>query len=711
MKKLLGMFLSIAIVVGTLPMISVMADTGTTQVQYDGGEGTAISPYLISTPEQLKKMRDDVNTDKNNGCKGTFYKLTEDIDLKNVEWTPIGLDDYGFQGSFDGDGHVVKNFKITDSVGEDATNLGFFGSGNDLTIKNLGIESVTINVSKKNAVGVMVGRAGTAYVENCYVKNSSITNTNGLACGFTGYVRSASTYRNCYVYNCTLSGETKIPFCCIENFNEHNKGDVFTNCYVAECSKADYSFLKGNHNRNNDRHELTYAPNLINCFSTVAKEGDPSAVSCDQGGNSHTHNNIAVGMCGATKVGIVAVLTNSGAYMADSSINNGYPHLNFENSSVKSGWDGTTKENYTGTGTQTDPYKIENAAQLAKFSDDVNASQEDYKKKYVELTADIDLNGKEWIPIGYRIELSQDREKEYYFFSGEFNGKGHIVKNFSVATDRNHGGLFGYTEATIKNLGVENVSLNGKFSYAGAIAGKGTLKLYDCYVKNSSITTTGRAGGLVGALRGGSTFEDCYTDGVTVSSSTSDHAGCLVGNAENVNEGNHKFINCYTANTNGANSVMNKSNATNSSKWTVDKVYTTGTAMTDNIGETQTVEKIKTDLIGTNKYKAGNGDLPVLAWETVKDLSGAMPYVVEAVSENDDKTLNITLLENKSSDGTLYAAAYDNDGRLIAVETFDASSAKSTVKTTTVLSDAKTVKVFAWDSDMNIIAEVYQKTA
>lgn len=56
---------------------------------FEGGEGTAESPYLIKTPEQLAKLAKDVY-DGTSVYENTYFKLVADIDLAGHDWFPIG---------------------------------------------------------------------------------------------------------------------------------------------------------------------------------------------------------------------------------------------------------------------------------------------------------------------------------------------------------------------------------------------------------------------------------------------------------------------------------------------------------------------------------------------------------------------------------------------------------------------------------------------
>ena len=127
---------------------------------------------VIATAEELKEFRDAVN----NGTdyKGKVVKLAANIDLNNESWTPIGGDDRyanNFAGTFDGQGHIIKNLKV-----ENAQEAGLFGTMTKGVIKNLTIDDV--NLSADHYAGGIVGWAeaggGSLTIENCHVKNATI---------------------------------------------------------------------------------------------------------------------------------------------------------------------------------------------------------------------------------------------------------------------------------------------------------------------------------------------------------------------------------------------------------------------------------------------------------------------------------------------------------------------------------------------------------
>lgn len=113
-----------------------------------------------------------------------------------------------------------------------------------------------------------------------------------------------------------------------------------------------------------------------------------------------------------------------------------------------------------GKGTEEEPYLIQSAEDLQAFSNYVNRGMS-FADQYVEQTADIDMDGKKFTPIGAF-------SGESYFY-GTYNGKGHIIRNLSIQGKATEDvGLFGRLEGAVYNLGLEAGSLTG--DCVGAIA-------------------------------------------------------------------------------------------------------------------------------------------------------------------------------------------------------------------------------------------------
>lgn len=134
------------------------------------GNGTENDPYQIGTAEGLKWFRDKVNNAQAKEETKICAVLTEDIDLNNEPWTPIGIgedtrkEDLPYSGTFDGNGHTISGLNV--NYGD--KNGGLFCYVKSATIKNLTVAgSVTYSSGDGIAYGGIVGCADSSTIENC----------------------------------------------------------------------------------------------------------------------------------------------------------------------------------------------------------------------------------------------------------------------------------------------------------------------------------------------------------------------------------------------------------------------------------------------------------------------------------------------------------------------------------------------------------------
>ena len=219
-----------------------------------------------------------------------------------------------------------------------------------------------------------------------------------------------------------------------------------------------------------------------------------------------------------------------------------------------------------GTGTQEDPWLItsqEDLIALAEFLNSGNAETFDTENAgvgnchgyYFKQTADIDLTGVTWDPIGYSGS---------YYFAGNYDGGGHSITN-AVSTGKVDpdgfatAGIFGWVAfGSVENLHVKNANFvatgQNNYSYVGGIAGVcygSSIK--NCSVENSSLESRRNnnnncAGSIVGYSTGG-TFEKCAAENNQIR--TMAYGGGFVGEVDDDPDygvGNSTFTNCYTAN-------------------------------------------------------------------------------------------------------------------------------------------------------------------
>ena len=122
--------------------------------EYFSGSGTIEDPFLVFDSEQLDRVRE---------LPDNHFKLKDDIDLGDFEsFVPIGSFKSPFTGSFDGNGHIIKNLVIDESYSD---YVGLFAFLEGAIIKNTGIDNA--NVFGVDYVGILAG----------YVVNSTISET------------------------------------------------------------------------------------------------------------------------------------------------------------------------------------------------------------------------------------------------------------------------------------------------------------------------------------------------------------------------------------------------------------------------------------------------------------------------------------------------------------------------------------------------------
>lgn len=98
-------------------------------------------------------------------------------------------------------------------------------------------------------------------------------------------------------------------------------------------------------------------------------------------------------------------------------------------------WNGTAEKWTVGDGSIGSPYEIATAEQLAYLAQKVNSDDERYSGKYFKLTADIDLGGHDWTPIGVFKDLMAVTDPLEKYFGGTFDGGGHVVSGMRIVSD------------------------------------------------------------------------------------------------------------------------------------------------------------------------------------------------------------------------------------------------------------------------------------
>ena len=193
-------------------------------------------------------------------------------------------------------------------------------------------------------------------------------------------------------------------------------------------------------------------------------------------------------------------------------------------------------------------YTVTSADGLMNVAELVNGGKTDIN---ITLDTDIDLTGKDWMPIGTSNP-----------YTGTFDGGGHTIKGLTVTTNDEYAGLFGWLgdAGTVKNVVMEGVQItsNRSSGFAGGVAGYSDGTIENCSVSgsvsgtvyvggvvgaqwngsitgcSSSATVKGTVyvGGVVGQTNGGATLTACYATGnvtVEIAPTKNISGGGLVG--------------------------------------------------------------------------------------------------------------------------------------------------------------------------------------
>ena len=152
----------------------------------------------------------------------------------------------------------------------------------------------------------------------------------------------------------------------------------------------------------------------------------------------------------------------------------------------------------------------------------------------ITLTADIDLSGIDWTPIGI------DYNHQY---TGTFDGGGHTITGLAVTGSDQYAGLFGRigSGGTVKNVTLKDVKIESKHDVgsAGGVAGWSYGNIENCSV-SGSVSCSGShsiAGGVVGYQVGG------FLTGC--SSSATVNAGGVAGGVAGLTDRGATLTACY----------------------------------------------------------------------------------------------------------------------------------------------------------------------
>ena len=547
MKKLMSILLTLAML-GSLAVVTVSAETTlSTQVGEDGK-----TYYLIGNADDYVAFVAAANADLSiNG------KLTADIDMSSVTTTANYIGNFGknknvgydkpYTGTFDGNYHIIKNITLKKKLHNDANaGVAMFNMTSGATIKNLGVENATVHntvAGRSNSyAGVIIAYGQNTIVENCYVKNSTVTwpdSTEGDYWAYAGIIAGQLAGTSTKVNNCYSVGNS------IGYGNKYNSsgGGAFTGFVGrADTGTITNSYAKG---------------------TTVLKGGKFCSFSRVSSAfeNCYTDSGKAFSTysCGANVTEEWSTLADKlgSAWKNDTNnLNGGTPMLKWELESILDPSLPFAPDNYDGEGTKEDPFLINNLDDLKTLSKDVKDGYT-FTGRYFKLTADIDMHTKDnteenaWIPIGSSKERS---------FGGVFDGNGKVIKNVYITKRQGNMGFFGFLYgAEVKNLGIEKIKFeytndsDARVSYVGGLAGTINDSTVDsCYVhdfvniNHKDNVNEGHVGPLAGYAYD-ALVSNCFTVNMTWSGSPDAKVSGFIGSLNGSDSNKTVIKNCYSA--------------------------------------------------------------------------------------------------------------------------------------------------------------------
>lgn len=490
----------------TLPAAQLEVQTAWDGTTYTEPQKDADGVYLIGAPDEL--MWFNKNAKMTDSAKLTAdICINEDVnaEVSLYNWTPIGEYDSAkrYAGTFDGGGHTVSGLYIATS-GTGYT--GMFGYAK----KDSKISNLTLSDSKISGTGNYTGGiAGDAYdMENCHVtrtvtvsgaayvggvsgcQDGTITRCSNAAVvvakgnfvgGVTGRVQLNATTAMTECFNAgPVTGSSMVGGLTGNLYN----GGTISACYntgtvTATASDGTAGGLVGNFRSGTIKN--TYHRGTIeaaNAGSVAGKlEWDSGQKTLENvyvlSGSMETvgslnkcniQNGTAVSKT-AEELKALTAAELGDKFTADTgAVNGGYPILKWQTGGAaetdpdqptieEAGWDGkAAKPEQTGG-----VYQITTAAELKWFADAAKTTPEIKGK----LTADIDLNHRNWTPIAA--------------FSGELDGGGHTVSSFYCKATGT-AALVAKNSGTVKNLTVSGKVIGNDNTAAIAAENTGTIE-------------------------------------------------------------------------------------------------------------------------------------------------------------------------------------------------------------------------------------------
>ncbi len=494
-------------------------DSGNYDIDWKG-DGTESDPYLIETERQLAGIAYEVNNNGKTYSK-VYFEIENDLDLSDYYWYPIG---YGysagkitqFDGNINGKSHTITNLFVKRYY----YYYGLSANGSP-NISNLGIVNL-IPTGMTSQSHKLYAFCSGGTIENCFLAGSDISVADGSIYGLGG-----STVVNSFNLCNFETTQGHSPVYGITSGTAINCFNVGT---VRAAYTTDYNITSGTINncyygKENNLYNASTNTLIDTYDKTVKLKSWFEDINNWNSEYPWDFNNI---------------------WTIDSAVNDGFPSFKFI-------------YKFAGEGTEESPYQISNAEDLRALSKLVNAG-ESFTGVYFKQTADLNMGGKVWMPIGASNEssfcgnydggnftissINTGGISDGVKFSGLFgliSGSSNEIKNIhirdsiyaSVGT-RDHGSIVGFSRSS--DLKIKNCSSNAIFNVDNRVGGiistvnSGSANISNCYFSGSAIGQINNGGGIVGLNNASITITNCQNLGnIYSTNNTNSYIGGIMG--------------------------------------------------------------------------------------------------------------------------------------------------------------------------------------
>lgn len=161
--------------------------------KFNGGTGTQADPFQIATGSQLALIGKSAPANK-------YYVMTQDINLKEIPWTPVNLN----SGKLDGGNHTIKGLNTKSGTEKSALFSNTTGA-----ISNLHVDGATIKSGSKMSAVICAEVSG-GTISNCTVSNANVSDGATASAGSIAGSVSNATISNCSASSVHIKGEENI---------------------------------------------------------------------------------------------------------------------------------------------------------------------------------------------------------------------------------------------------------------------------------------------------------------------------------------------------------------------------------------------------------------------------------------------------------------------------------------------------------------------